>query len=249
MKNSIENNLKVWDKDYDWPKDGDEWDEQARSSHHSYEEWKRAVVETFIAANVSSDSTVLEIAPGHGRWSSEIVNRCKALYLVDLSPSCIDYCKRRFAKYSHIQYIVNDGQSLDAISDACIDFVWSYDSFVHMEADVIGPYFKEIYRVLKRGRKAVIHHAGRRHPFLWLGFLRYIRPSPIGRVGKHVYKVISMGEWLNDDGWRSNVSATVIRSLAEEHGLRVQAQVRYWGQKQEYGVPRCGDYISVLLKP
>jgi len=32
MKNSIENNLRKWNDEYGWPKDGDEWDGQARFS-------------------------------------------------------------------------------------------------------------------------------------------------------------------------------------------------------------------------
>jgi hypothetical protein len=140
MRNSIEDNLVFWDQQYDWPKDGDEWDGQARFCRQPYDAWKKSLVETFVAPNISLSSVVLEIAPGHGRWSKEMVGRCKELILVDLSPSCIGFCKEIFASYHHVRYITNDGMSLNAVEDNGVDFVWSYDSFVHMDKDTIGSY-------------------------------------------------------------------------------------------------------------
>jgi ubiquinone/menaquinone biosynthesis C-methylase UbiE len=244
MKNTIENNLKIWNCEYDWPKDGDEWDGQARIGSHSYEDWKQSVIETFIVPRITNESTVLEIAPGHGRWSNEIVHRCRQLYLVDLSPESIEFCKRRFEQYCHLQYIVNDGKTLPGVPDGGIDFVWSYDSFVHMEPHVIHSYLTETRRVLRSGRQAVIHHAGRRHGVLWLSFL-----GDMGGVGAKAYQILSMGEWKGSDGWRSNVSGKLVKQLAEKSGLTVTQQVQSWGKNNDYGVTRYGDYISILSKP
>ena len=82
MKNTIEENLRVWDEQHNWPKDGDEWDGQARHCNQPYEEWKKALVDTFIVPNISKDAVVAEIAPGHGRWTKEMLETCKEITLV-----------------------------------------------------------------------------------------------------------------------------------------------------------------------
>ena len=51
------------------------------------------------------------------------------------------------------------------------------------------------------------------------------------------------------DGWRSDVSKRIVRTLAAKAGLEVEDQLRFWGDKNEFGAPRFGDWISVLRKP
>ena len=243
MKNTIDNNLSVWDQQYNWPKNGDEWDGQARFCYQPYDEWKKSLVETFIGPNISESSVVLEIAPGHGRWTKEIVECCKELILIDLSHSCIEFCKKLFATYNYVRYIVNNGKSLNGVKDNYVDFVWSYDSFVHMDKDTIESYLNELFRVLKSDGKAIIHHAGRRHAFLWLGFLRHK-----GKIARHFYKLISMGKLRDDDGWRSNMSKKLFKELAVDKGLVVEAQMQWWGKNHVFGIPRFGDFITILRK-
>lgn len=252
MKNTIENNLQAWDKRHKWSKDGDEWVGQAKLIRQPYQKWKRSLVETFIQPNIGADKVVLEIAPGHGRWSKEIVDNSKELILVDLSPSCIEHCRNTFTDYSHVTYITNDGTSLPGVEANHVDFVWSYDSFVHMDKDTIAAYLKEIEKVLKPGGRAIIHHAGRKHGFLWLSFLRHW-----GDRGKRWYKWISMEQPADKklreegegDGWRADVSKRIVANRAASAGLEVEDQLRFWGDDNEFGVPRFGDWITIMRKP
>lgn len=91
MKNSIENNLKKWNDEYGWGADGDEWNGQSRVSGQPYPEWKVSIVKTFIEPNLGPNVVVLEIAPGHGRWTREMIGRCRELFLVDLSPTALSF--------------------------------------------------------------------------------------------------------------------------------------------------------------
>jgi len=101
----------------------------------------------------------LEIAPGRGRWTSFLRQYCKRLEVVDLSPSCIEDCKTRFASTSHIKYHVNDGKSLDMIGDSSIDLLVTFDSLVHAERDVVEAYLRQFPRILKPDGVGVIHHS------------------------------------------------------------------------------------------
>lgn len=213
---SIEDN-KVWGQGYEWINDGDEWEDQAHFNGQPYEAWKKSIIESFILTN-SIDSVVLEIAPGHGRWTDSIVKVARIAYLVDLNNECIDYCQRRFFNYTNIYYHVNDGKSLSFISDCSTDFIWSYDSFVHMEEDVISSYFSEFARILKNDGKAIIHHSGGQN-------------LPRGK-----------------GGWRSNVSRYKILEISEKNNLKVEYQIQSWGEKGEFNCKRFNDFISKIIK-
>ena len=103
--------------------------------------------------------TILEIAPGYGRWTHFLRDHCDRLVVVDLAESCIDACKERFAGDERIEYHVNDGRSLDMIDDATIDFAFSFDSLVHVETDVIVDYFRGLAKKLTPGGAGFFHHA------------------------------------------------------------------------------------------
>ena len=244
MKNTVQDNLRMWNEEHPWTKDGDEWDGQARFHGRSYEEWKRSLIDEFLRPHLSPDATVVEIAPGHGRWTETIVENCRRLYLVDLSPNCIEFCRERFAGHDHVVYAVNDGTTLPGVPDGEVDFLWSFDAFVHMDASVIGGYLAQAQRVLRPGGTVVLHHAGRAHAFLGLGFLK-----SWGRIGRDLYKVLSLGIWNDDDGWRSDVSGRLVRELAVRNGLVVESQTQTWGPQGEYGVLRYKDWMTTIRKP
>jgi SAM-dependent methyltransferase len=239
--NTIAQNLHKWDRQHRWQEHGDEWKGQAERCGKPYEDWKRSLIDSLILPHTAG-ANVLEIAPGHGRWSEAILTNCKHLWLVDLSPTCIDHCRERFRdRAGQVDYYVTDGKTLPAELSGRIDFVWSFDAFVHMGADTIASYLQEIQRVLAPGGRAIVHHAGRRDATLWLGWLRQFRGP-----GRLAYRAVSMGLDEVKDGWRSNVSARLFGDLAGRAGLEVERQMTRWAPG--YGVPRFGDAITVMRK-
>jgi ubiquinone/menaquinone biosynthesis C-methylase UbiE len=124
-----------------------------------YGTWKQDLVDSFIEVSVQRDSAVLEIGVGHGRWTPPLAARSRSYVGVDLSPSCIRYCRRRFRTLPNCSFQVTNGQQLPA-GRGDIDFVWSFDTFVLIEKDVTSAYLAEVARVLVVGGRACIHHAG-----------------------------------------------------------------------------------------
>jgi ubiquinone/menaquinone biosynthesis C-methylase UbiE len=223
MLDNIERNIKRWDREYRWPKDGDEWDGQAKVCGVPYDIWKEALVRHLITPNVTGDTRVLEIAPGHGRWTEFLVAAAAHVTAVDLSEKCLDFCRERFADRANIDYYLTSGTALPPGIDGTVDFVWSYDAFVHMAPEVIRAYLGEIQRVLKPGGSAILHHA-------------------------HVEN-IETHEQDKNEGWRSAMDAPRMRRMAEEAGLKVTEQFVYWDEERKLGVPRYGDRITRLKKP
>lgn len=158
---SIKWNSDVWGRDYTWPQHGDEWSDMANFCNIPYDMWKDSVAREFFF-HIINTSNVLEIGCGHGRWSSLIAPKVPQGHLdvVDLNKSCIEFCKEKLAQYSNINYWQNDGKNLNFIADSSIDFIWSFDTFVHIEEPEVKMYAKELYRTMKRQAMGIIHHSG-----------------------------------------------------------------------------------------
>lgn len=151
---SIEANINSWNHFYPWNQDGDEWSEPWGGTLPL---WSHTVYPR-IAPSLPAGH-ILEIAPGRGRFTQFLASLCQELTLVDLNPACIEYCRERFKDHSHIRYFTNDGRRLDMVPSSTVDFVFSFDSLVHVEEDSMRSYIQEIGRILRPGGMAFIHHS------------------------------------------------------------------------------------------
>ncbi len=78
--------------------------------------------------------------------------------LVDLVLEYIDACRKKFGS-SGVNYIANDGGTLAGVADSSIDFVFSWNSLVHCDHDVMQSYTRELGRVMRPGAFGLIHHS------------------------------------------------------------------------------------------
>jgi hypothetical protein len=176
----------------------------------------------------------LEIAPGHGRWTQFLKDACERLMVVDLSGSCIAACQHRFADCSHISYYVNDGKSLAMLPNESIDFAFSYDSLVHVEADVIEAYLQQLAVKLTKQGVGFIHHSnlGQYSRQLWYARLPLVRS--IARVAG-----LDMCT-----GHRSfSVTATKFEEIARDAGLQCISQ-----ELVNWCSPRLSDCLSLFTR-
>jgi SAM-dependent methyltransferase len=151
---TVADNEDLWDKAYAWPQAGEEWSRWWGGSAPQWLDSIRPRIRRFLPTG-----TILEIAPGYGRWTHYLRKECEHLIAVDLSQTCIDACRERFADDRHISYHVNDGSSLAMVADASVDLVFSFDSLVHAESTVMERYFQEFARVLSPRGVGFIHHS------------------------------------------------------------------------------------------
>ena len=85
---------------------------------------------------------VVDLAAGHGRNSAILRQYAKKLVIVDINQECIDICKQRFRGDKKISYFRNDGTSLKGIEDNSVSLIYSFDSMVHFDSEVIREYLK-----------------------------------------------------------------------------------------------------------
>ncbi len=150
---SIAENLRYWSS-YRWSDAGDEWSKTWGGTEYLW--W--GTIFPRIRAFVPT-GTILEIAPGYGRCTQYLKDCCEKLIVVDLAENCIAACRERFESCSHIEYFVNDGRSLAMIENDSVDFVFSWDSLVHAESDVLRSYLEHLAAKLKPGSYGFIHHS------------------------------------------------------------------------------------------
>ena len=229
---TVEDNRRVWDAEYAWPAAGDEW---SRPWGGSDMEWHATIlprIRAFLPCG-----TILEIAPGHGRWSVFLREHCRRLILVDLSETAIAACRRRFAGDERVACHVNDGSSLSMIADASVDFAFSFDSLVHVEADTLAAYMEQLARKLTPEGAAFLHHSN-------LGeYARYYAAA--GLLPAVARRALARLRVLDRDHWRArSVTAGGVRALAERIGLSCPAQ-----ELVNWGTRRLIDGLTVLARP
>ena len=143
---------RLWNLNSNWAIDGHEW---SKSFGTTEELWNNQI---FDKIKEFRGKKILEIAPGFGRITQFLSILAGELIVVDLNPICIEKTKSKL-KHHVLAYFVNDGKSIPKVRDNSQDLVFSFDSFVHMHANVTEEYVKEISRVLKPGGQAFIHHS------------------------------------------------------------------------------------------
>jgi len=151
---SIEENYRTWTT-YDWEKEGHEWSGAWGSTNSM---WWGSIFPR-IQSYLKNSSVVLEIAPGFGRCTEYLKDFSKELIIVDVSEKCIKSCEEKFKDVNHIQYFSNDGLSLDMVPNGNIDFIFTWDSLVHAEEDVLKSYINQFEQKLSKNGVAFMHHS------------------------------------------------------------------------------------------
>jgi SAM-dependent methyltransferase len=190
---SVDENLKVWDS-YPWSDRGEEW---SQPWGNAALQWAITIYPRIMRA-IPTD-TILEIAPGFGRWVPFLLAYSRSYIGIDISPRCISYCQDVYGRLrQRPRFSVGDGTSFPGVENSNVSFIFSFDSLVHVELDCLSAYMKEINRVLRPGGYAFLHH------------------SNLG-----AYEVGS----VDNQGWRGvTVSAERFAHECVDAGLRVVTQ-------------------------
>lgn len=191
-------NKTVWGANYGWPESGEEWSAAWAGSEP---QWFGSIfprLHRFLPAR-----RILEIAPGFGRWTKFLIPACDEFVGIDLSAKCIDVCKIRFANAKHANFFVNDGQSLAAAQDQSFDLIFSFDSLVYAEIDVLASYIPQVLRKL----------------------------SPVGVAFLHHSNLLAYGDTIGNEHARgTTVSAENVSDLVKQHdGMVLIQEVVNWG--------------------
>jgi 2-polyprenyl-3-methyl-5-hydroxy-6-metoxy-1,4-benzoquinol methylase len=196
---------RLWQQ-YNWTREGEEWSEWWGSS---FTQWVTTVYPRI--GSYFPTKSILEIAPGYGRWTRFLVHGSELYRGVDLSQNCVEFCEQRFQSQTHAKFFKNDGRDLSAVGDNKYDLVFSFDSLVHVDMDVMVAYIGQIVGLLAPKGVAFLHHSN---------FGMYQGP-------------------VHNTHWRgTNVTAMGIEQSVKDHGGQLLTQeILSWGE--EYILNDC----------
>ena len=220
----------TWNHPSGWISGGDEWSGPWGGTEPLWWGTLLPRIHAFTPCEV-----VLELGPGEGRWSHYLRGLADRLILVDVAEHCVDVCRRKFDGDPGVSCYLGDGRSLTMVSGGLVDFVFSFDSLVHAEADVLRDYAFELARILTPDGIAFIHHSN---------MAVYRRSAALSRriPDRLRRRLIARGLVVNVDAWRAeSTSAEQFAGFCEEAGLScVGQELIAW----EYG-RHLSDVISL----
>jgi hypothetical protein len=192
--------------DYEWIAAGEEWSEPWGGSAA---QWFGSILPRIHAALPAH--AIVEIASGSGRWSYYLRQHCSRLHLVEPDPQGMEACRRRFGPDPKISYHLNDGRSLEMIPDGAIDFIFSFDSLVHVRGETIEAYVGQFAAKLTANGMAFIHHSN-------LGQFA-------ASASRRARALVSRKKVVGTDHQRDpEMTADLFRELGEQHGLKCLGQ-------------------------
>jgi len=205
---TLSENLHVWGR-HNWSMNGDEWSNAWGGTTGMWYGVMLPRIHSWLPCR-----RLLEIAPGFGRWTQFLKDQATHLMAVDLVAECIEGCRERFSDSTHIEFFVNDGRSLSMIADGSIDFAFSFDALVHVQADVMQAYVHELGKKLAPDGVAFIHHSN------LSGISRV--PLALNWLADKHWRLAKLAP---DLGWRDpSVSAPLVEQWCHDGGLVCRSQ-------------------------
>jgi SAM-dependent methyltransferase len=158
------------------------------------DEWgTKACVDQFVAdfvyPHITADSIVLEIGSGGGRVARRVAPQCALLICADIEIEMLRMCRSATRGFPNVvPVVVPETAPMIPIPDERLDFIYGFDTFVHMDQRTLFRYLLEASRTLRSGAKAVFHVATHETPKGWEHFMKSIRAGfKQGQFGSFEY--------------------------------------------------------------
>ena len=164
---NIQDNKKTWN-DCSFPENGDIWSRKWGNTDWLWNITIRPRLEAIRKAKREYGfpyfGNTFEIASGMGRITRHLIRYILdqgnddnyTLFGNDLTEKCVEHCNDQLQP--HYQGYLTDGKTIEADNNT-LDFIFSWDSLVHTDKEVMYAYAKEIKRTLGEGGLAFIHHS------------------------------------------------------------------------------------------
>jgi hypothetical protein len=134
---------------------GDEWTAEDTSEggttygldEHTIRTFSKCLSEQVLDRYLPSQAKeALEIGPGGGRLTSLLLPRTEVLHAADPSEGMLTRLTERFKGTASLRTYVTDGMTLPPLAHSSLDFVASFDVFVHFEPRLVYWYLRQSHR-------------------------------------------------------------------------------------------------------
>ena len=141
---------------------GDEWAPP--------EEGVADIIEDWVWPHVTPESTAAEIGVGGGRIARLVAPKVRELWCFDISSMMLKQAQRALRDQPNVRFGHLKEPRLPAELTGALDFIYSFDVFVHIDLHTMWKYVQEVSRVLKPGGRAFLHTANLTAPDGWERF-------------------------------------------------------------------------------
>jgi len=150
---NLEENRKLWSGRDNWKNDlkfGHKWG-GANALRQTLDRY-------FFPFMPESALRILELAPGAGRFTAELLRLARSVDVVDINEDCLELCRERFSFYDNVGYFLTDGVDLSMLKGRKYELITSFGSFVHMWPEIVEGYLAQFPRLLTENGKVWLHH-------------------------------------------------------------------------------------------
>lgn len=228
---SVEENLRYWDEVYDWNAEGEEWSRGWGGTEALWDASLQPRIARFLPT-----TTILEIAPGFGRFTGYLREQCENYVGVDLSARCVEACRERFSQDSRCRFFVNDGATLPMLEDGSVDFIFSFFSLIHADEPTVGSYLAEFAKKLRPAGGGFVHHSNLGEHRSYFG--------RVERLPRPLRQLLFEAGLVDLPQWRAPaISAELFAHLARAAGLELLCQ-----ETVNFGSRRTIDAFSSFVR-
>jgi SAM-dependent methyltransferase len=137
--------------------------EQRESYTYLGEEWGNPkdvaeILEAWMFPQLTDRTIALEIGSGGGRIAGQVAPRVQHLYCLDVSVEMLKKLAEAMEGRDNVTLLhVPDAVFPSELTTAGLDFIYSFDVFVHLDLHTQWKYIRQIGEVLRPGGMAFLH--------------------------------------------------------------------------------------------
>lgn len=124
------------------------------------EMWLKPVLHDFLLPAIRRRSRLCEIGSGGGRWSRHLIQSGKPTLLIDgvQSSETIIRAQPITTDWSKVEFLVSPDGNVPNKYYGQYDYVFSFDTFVHFDLDLVLNYLRSISLMLQPGGVLHLHY-------------------------------------------------------------------------------------------
>lgn len=115
------------------------------------------VFRDFFEENLSRETVAVEIGVGGGRIAKRVAPLVKTLWAFDIAPAMLAKARQALSGQDNVQLVQLEDTRLPDHLVGQVDFIYSFDVFVHLDLHTLYRYLVDMARVIKPDGRILIH--------------------------------------------------------------------------------------------